>query len=153
MVPPAPQEFFSFVSSDCRSLSFASKPRTTLTTFPFFRFSRMTRAVCLLGSIHTFCSSNGGQVHSLSSFSQRSQRFGTSHFVPANRPILIPRQAAWFALVSATVLNLQRQYSFKRQFLFKTLLSQLLDPSPRIAGRIPKTSTFFGRSTPTSAME
>ena len=86
IVPPAPHAFFRRFRSDGRSVSSAVSPRITVIMRPCLRFSTAIRAVCFPGGVRTGAS--GGQVHSDSGFSHRSQCGGRSNFVPVNRPIL-----------------------------------------------------------------
>ena len=84
---PAPQQFFSWVSNAGKSLSAAASPRITVTSFPFLRFSIDNRAVCRSGETTFGCVVSGGQRHSVSGRSHRSQWGGRSKGVPASSRI------------------------------------------------------------------
>ena len=77
-----------FEPNEERSFPSAAKPRMTVTTFPLFRLSTVNVAVCFAGDTCLLDASGGGQEHSLSSRSQRSQIGGRSQSVPANSLII-----------------------------------------------------------------
>ncbi len=131
IVPPAPHAFFRRFRSDGRSVSSAVSPRITVIMRPCLRFSTAIRAVCFPGGVRIGAS--GGQVHSDSGFSHRSQCGGRSNFVPVNSPILesllrgilCPRTARivaktdnWFWMTN-TILNSRRFARFAGKLLFR----------------------------------
>jgi len=92
-VPPAPHVFLSNLSTPGRSLAIAVKPRTTVTTLPFFLFSRCRVAVCFSGAIRAFCWAVHWQT--LSSSLQRSHVGGISKGVPSKSRIALSSRSRW----------------------------------------------------------
>ena len=81
-VPPAPQAFLSCVNRSTKAPPCDESPRITVTTFPFFRRSLLSLAICFSGG--TIGHAGAGHVQASSNSSQTSHRGGRSNSVPAN---------------------------------------------------------------------